>query len=79
MFETWFDKTMIAIVVILVIVLVVGLAGIVVMAVQMHDNPPVCIKADDLSYQCRDYQVQQCVKDERYSREECIALVGGGK
>lgn len=77
MFETWFDKIMVAIVVIIVIVAVVGAIGIVVLVIQFQNNPPVCIKTDDLSYQCRDYQVQQCLKDEQYTREECISLVGG--
>jgi len=32
----------------------------------------------DQSFACLDYQVAQCVASERYTRDECIMLVGGG-
>jgi hypothetical protein len=31
----------------------------------------------DQSFACLDYRVQQCAASERYTREECIVLVGG--
>lgn len=30
------------------------------------------------SFACKDARVEQCLQSEQYSREECIALIGGG-
>jgi pilus assembly protein Flp/PilA len=30
------------------------------------------------SFECKDQRVNQCMQSESYSRDECIALIGGG-
>lgn len=64
-----------ALIVVLVLIVVIVIVALVLPVIQ--GNP--CVGDNKSTYECRDYQVQQCVKDERYNREECIALVGGGK
>lgn len=34
--------------------------------------------ANSQSFECKNYRVEQCLASEEYSREECIALIGGG-
>lgn len=40
-------------------------------------NPDPCHTANDSSFACRDYQVNQCLASDKYNKEQCIALVGG--
>lgn len=30
------------------------------------------------SFECRDAQVNQCLETERYTKDQCVILVGGG-
>lgn len=38
------------------------------------NNP--CLSSQ--SFECKNHRVEQCMTSEDYSREECIALIGGG-
>ena len=57
------------------ILILVAVVVLVILAIITNGNNPCAI--DKTTYECRNYQVEQCLKSEQYSREECIALVGG--
>jgi hypothetical protein len=60
----------------LIIVFVLVALGLLLFHV--ISNP--CSSTDEMmTYYCRNEQVELCMKDERYTREECIELIGGGK
>lgn len=63
-----------ALILILVLVLVVT---IVVVSLIVAGNEP-CASEQDNSFTCRDARVQECIASERYTREECIVLMGSG-
>lgn len=42
-----------------------------------NENP--CWSVNDQTFQCRQYQFDQCLQSETFTRDECIALVGGGR
>lgn len=66
-----------AIIVIAVIVLLAfGLFLLVPSLFSAKDKSP-CWSVDDTTYACRDYQVTQCIADDKYSKDQCIALLGG--
>jgi hypothetical protein len=57
--------------VIVVIIVILALASIF-----SSDNP--CFKTtSQTTYEYRNDQVEQCLKSEQYSRDECIRLVSG--
>jgi hypothetical protein len=59
-----------------VIVLTLLLGGLILLISMLPlFNQPCSFPA---SFACRNLQVQRCVESELYTREECIALVGGG-
>lgn len=60
----------------LILVLIAVIIIVVVSLLGSAINSP-CHDYKDTSFVCRDYQLQQCIKSEKYSEEECMALVGG--
>lgn len=38
-----------------------------------------CYSSQDVTYKCREYQIDQCLADERWDEATCIKIVGGGK
>lgn len=65
------EYAIVIVLVIAVIVIVIALFGQVLTGVNQ------CSDSKDMSFKCRDYQLQQCIKSEKYSQDECMALVGG--
>ena len=60
-----------------IILITVFIVGVIVLAnARIHETP--CTLNQPTTFECRSYQVDQCLKSELYTREECIALVGGG-
>jgi len=63
----------------------VGLFGIVVLIVIIitvsnylsERRANIC--TDPYSFQCVDHRVQECIESEKYSKEQCVILVGGNK
>lgn len=60
---------------ILVLVAIVLIVIIAALSPVLQGNP--CVRPE--SFECVDYRVQECVKTEQYTRDECIVLIGGGK
>lgn len=77
----WLSKMGFTIMVIGIVALlaygVFALIGAIVKPVT-PDNPAVYCSWYSSTFLCKDIQVEECAKSDRYSREECVALVGGG-
>lgn len=63
-----------ALILILVAVVVIVILAVLGPNVGNLFNKP-CMSAD--SFECKNARVEQCLASEQYSREECIALMGG--
>jgi hypothetical protein len=59
-----------------VVIVLIALATIIILIIS-STNDPCGGSGGELSYECRAYQVELCIADEQYTREECITLVGG--
>lgn len=64
---------------ILVVIAVVAIVIITLIGGIHIDNSNPCYGNDDIRFVCLDYRVTECVASERYTREECITLIGTGK
>lgn len=66
-------------IVILLIMLVGGLTLIISNGLAAMSDPDIkCYSVTDQTFQCRQYQFDQCLQSEAFTRDECLALVGGG-
>ena len=61
----------------LILVLLLVVAIVAVSLITAMNEP--CSSEQDNSFACRDARVQECIASERYTRDECIALMGGNK
>jgi hypothetical protein len=60
------------------IITIVGVLALALLFIKaftddVRSNPQNC---NNNSFECRNIQVQECVKSEQYTRDECIKLVG---
>lgn len=74
--DKWGDGVIIwgTILLIAVLVTVIGLGF-----VKMLEPKPLeirCAYADNVTQECIDYRVDQCLQTERYSLDQCVELVG---
>jgi NADH:ubiquinone oxidoreductase subunit 3 (subunit A) len=63
---------------ILVLVLVVVVVVLGVLSPFVDPNRPPCSK-NEASFECKNWKVQQCLKTEQYTKDQCVILIGGGK
>lgn len=74
------EYALILVLVAVVVIVILALLGPAIGNVfSNHTGDPCYYQNNKTSYACRNYQVSQCLKAEQYTRDECIALVGGGK
>lgn len=58
--------------------------GVVIMAIspiidrQLHDKSACYIKSEK-SMECIQERMDQCLKTEQYTKDQCVILIGGGK
>lgn len=64
------DNTKFLVLIITAVILICGLAYFIATRVL---DPARCTSN---TYACRDTQVEQCMRSEKYTRAECITLVG---
>lgn len=66
----WMDRLFIVSMVAIMLIAIIG-------AIVMWSNPaPVFPCASPISQTCIDYRMDACLRTERYTRQECIDLVG---
>ena len=39
----------------------------------------VCANSENIQQACIDYRIDQCLATERYTMDQCVSLIGGGK
>ena len=65
--------------IILALILIAALLGILTLGVAKLSGIAKNPCAITRSFECSDYQVEQCLASEKYTKEQCVQLVGGGK
>lgn len=50
---------------------------VIVLVLVLSGSNSACFM-DKTSFACKNQRVEECLKSEQYTREECIALIGGG-
>lgn len=65
--------------ILLTLIVLTAVGAIVYLLAGLFDpNRPPCSRSS-ISFECKDSLVRDCLNSEKYTRDECIALVGGGK
>lgn len=70
------EYALILILIAVVVIVVLALLGPAIGS--MLGNPVLASCMNQQSFECKNAKVEQCLASEQYSREECIALIGGG-
>lgn len=60
----------------IMVVFIAMIVAIVMVLIFAPRTPGDCTSALDSRQSCLDYRFDQCVATERYTRDECIRLVG---
>lgn len=80
MFSFMFDdygmkmRYVIPLVILGALILVIFIYAVLVKAIPIVVDPDQC---SSNTYECRKHQVELCLKDEQYTLEQCIQLMGG--
>jgi uncharacterized membrane protein len=64
-----------ALILVLVAVVVIVCLAVVIPVIEGRD---VCSMGQSHTWQCRDKKVQECLAQERYTKDQCVTLVSGG-
>jgi pilus assembly protein Flp/PilA len=67
---------MVVIVVVVILLLLGPSIGNIISNISSGKTPD-CYGVTDSTFRCKDYQIQQCIKSEKYTENQCIAIVGG--
>lgn len=59
------------------IAIVIFLVGLLLLG--FLTTPRLPCASDPISQACIDYRIGQCLKTERYTMDQCVTLIGGGK
>jgi hypothetical protein len=63
--------------VLMLVIIAVALISMFGLLLPVLQGDPCAFKRD--SFECKDYKVQQCLKTELYTKDQCVTLVGSGK
>lgn len=61
----------------LAIVVIAGFVAILALVVNINNPAFICNSRSNVSQECIDYRMQNCLDTELYNRDECVILTSG--